>query len=510
MNADGLSDQAIDKLISQHKLWVDQKKITPLTNTARTDQSSVVNTSCSDLGGENGWSLWQAKQGNFDDPIGTYSTMTWGAVGAPTSPRFNLKSGLSIDPCTPGPAIGAPVIPVVCPGFGNVSLQLGQPQTDGNLGGCLYGCAEQISIPFTVSATDTNFIYAYAIVLENPSNHQIFEAPFAEIYMLGPLGDTIPCSHHKYMGDILGGIPAGMYQAACLSLDGGANDVAYKPWTTVGVNLRAYIGQTLNIVVTNSDCALGGHFCHSYWDFACGSIPLSSCTGNQSSICGPTDPLIPYTYQWYKNGSAMSAPAGTQQCLSIIPNSGDTFLVNVIQPSGCNFYMNYVANGLPLQALFTYALNTNTITCTNLSSSANSYVWSFGDGNSSTQANPVYTFTSTGTYSVCLVASSSGCSDTVCKVINITATALQEQEMSSTISVYPSPADENLFIDFGNNNLGKAKVTFTDLPGRILYKTNIASTEKQSLNVSGISKGIYLITLKTDYGIVTKKIIISH
>ncbi|MCW5908201.1 MAG: PKD domain-containing protein [Chitinophagales bacterium] len=55
---------------------------------------------------------------------------------------------------------------------------------------------------------------------------------------------------------------------------------------------------------------------------------------------------------------------------------------------------------------------------TNQSIGSNTYTWFFGDGTTSTQANPTHTYTAAGVYSVTLVArnTASGCTDTVTKM----------------------------------------------------------------------------------------------
>ena len=51
----------------------------------------------------------------------------------------------------------------------------------------------------------------------------------------------------------------------------------------------------------------------------------------------------------------------------------------------------------------------------NLSIGAVSYLWDFGDGQTTTDANPLYQFTTTGTFNVCLQAiNPAGCIDTFC------------------------------------------------------------------------------------------------
>lgn len=51
---------------------------------------------------------------------------------------------------------------------------------------------------------------------------------------------------------------------------------------------------------------------------------------------------------------------------------------------------------------FDYTINENEVTFTNLSSGGNAYVWDFGDGNSSTDENPVHTYGADGDYDVVL------------------------------------------------------------------------------------------------------------
>lgn len=63
------------------------------------------------------------------------------------------------------------------------------------------------------------------------------------------------------------------------------------------------------------------------------------------------------------------------------------------------------------------------ISFTDLSSaSASSWFWDFGDGNTSTQQNPVHNYASSGTYTVSLVASNSNGADTITKTNYLTIT----------------------------------------------------------------------------------------
>lgn len=55
---------------------------------------------------------------------------------------------------------------------------------------------------------------------------------------------------------------------------------------------------------------------------------------------------------------------------------------------------------------------------TNLSTGAINYLWNFGDGNTSTDKDPIHIYEKDGTYTVCLTATNEwGCRDTVCKSV---------------------------------------------------------------------------------------------
>ena len=65
----------------------------------------------------------------------------------------------------------------------------------------------------------------------------------------------------------------------------------------------------------------------------------------------------------------------------------------------------------PPTADFIYDIDVLTVTFDNLSSGADSYEWDFGDGNTSTEENPVHTYTDGGDYTVSLKATNEGGSD---------------------------------------------------------------------------------------------------
>ncbi|MFM9027688.1 MAG: hypothetical protein ACKOQ6_06800, partial [Bacteroidota bacterium] len=323
-------------IIEQNKQLEEQGRLVRWHRTASV--SNNVCGSCRDMGAENGWDVWQAEEGPNFDSLG----LQLAPIVAPAIPRFTLTTGFGIDPLTPGVNPGDPPITLVAPpGFGSSSIFLGERQNDGAGGGCFNqqsqfaaGCAERLTYCFNVGVLDTNFVYAYAFVMENPGDntHTLKSMPYVEFMILDANGDTLPCAYQRYIASE--SFP-GQYTCNTprLGSNGGGGtflrDTAlYKPWTVEGVNLSSYIGQTLTVVITNADCQLGGHFAQSYWDFACGSqsavIKPNCYTNAPDTLVAPASPdtLNTYSYEWYLNNNPV--PVGYGQIITPFAQNGDT------------------------------------------------------------------------------------------------------------------------------------------------------------------------------------------
>ncbi|ASS47665.1 MAG: hypothetical protein A3D31_17725 [Candidatus Fluviicola riflensis] len=77
-------------------------------------------------------------------------------------------------------------------------------------------------------------------------------------------------------------------------------------------------------------------------------------------------------------------------------------------------------------AVAAYASAENDLTAdfTDMSTgTTDSWMWDFGDGNTSTQQNPSHTYATSGTYNVCLIAENScGYNDTICQIVTVCST----------------------------------------------------------------------------------------
>lgn len=138
-----------------------------------------------------------------------------------------------------------------------------------------------------------------------------------------------------------------------------------------------------------------------------------------SSISGySNDPITNWLWN-FGDGSASNEqnPAHTYTSASSFPVS-----LTVTTSGGCtnnNTLSPQTINGHPYPTA-AFSLNATDLNlpydvmhCTNQSQGANSYIWNFGDGVSSTQDSPNYLYSSIGVFNVELIATTNeGCSDT--------------------------------------------------------------------------------------------------
>lgn len=141
--------------------------------------------------------------------------------------------------------------------------------------------------------------------------------------------------------------------------------------------------------------------------------PLSGCAPLAVQFNNESTPNATSFVWQFPGGSPATT---TQQNPVVTYASSGTFSVTLTainsQGSSTVVKNNYITVGSIPTANYTYAANGLTVTFTNQSVGATSYLWNFGDGNTSTQANPVHTYAIGGVYTVTLT-STNNCGNTV-------------------------------------------------------------------------------------------------
>lgn len=144
----------------------------------------------------------------------------------------------------------------------------------------------------------------------------------------------------------------------------------------------------------------------------------------------------------------------------------------------------------------TFALTGENVSFTDMSSNhPTSWEWTFEGGTpaTSTEQNPVVTYSAKGSYAVTLKATNAaGGTNTVTKTDYISTGVVGISTTSSVVSVYPNPTNGKMFIT--NPAKGNQVVTVFNTLGK---QINTATSAKDiiSIDIQGQRKGIYLVKI---------------
>lgn len=157
-------------------------------------------------------------------------------------------------------------------------------------------------------------------------------------------------------------------------------------------------------------------------------------------------------YLWQPT-TGLSSPIVANPTATVTANT--IYTVYGLDANGCDNNDAVSITVMPRpQALFTAstACDGEPIAFTNTSTPTASYLWYYGDGNTSTAANPQYTYAAAGTYNAILIATEGTCADT----IQATITVIEKPTVDFTANTTTVTVNEPVQL----NNLSQSATTY--------------------------------------------------
>lgn len=257
--------------------------------------------------------------------------------------------------------------------------------------------AEQITYNYKV-AEDGNAILKlrYAVVMEDPAHDASAQPKFTLSIMHNNRKLDGNCGEANFVagGDLK---PEDGWHIS----NAASTPVYWKEWTTVSVNLRDYIGETITIKLTTYDCSQSGHYGYAYFVLDCENGEMSDLN------CGEDNPTTEFhapdgfNYRWYK-ADEPSKTLSEEQNFTIQPLDTNLYEVDVISKTNGQCYYTLKACGKPRIPTPRVTYETASTACSNKATFFNSscvYVqnmvtgvigpseekvtsllWDFGDG----------------------------------------------------------------------------------------------------------------------------------
>lgn len=221
------------------------------SNQVYTPQMSELSdtTFCHNLDFENGtFDDWEAETGLYS--ISGYSQTGTGIV----NDRHTLfYAGSGNDPYTG--------IPMVRPGS-LYSVRLGNYDVGAQ--------SEMLTNKFVVTEENQDFMFHYAIILQNPFDHEENEKPRFRVQMFNQTGPSSWAEISCAQLDITSGTTLpGFDSVAFVNVLNTTEYIIFKPWSTQCVDLSPYLGDTVRIEFQTYDCTRTGHSGYAYIDGNC-------------------------------------------------------------------------------------------------------------------------------------------------------------------------------------------------------------------------------------------------
>jgi spore germination protein YaaH/PKD repeat protein len=266
------------------------------------------------------------------------------------------------------------------------------------------------------------------------------------------------------------------------------------------------------------------------WENSCGnsdceSLSLSvsplpdeaeSVFASVTNICNDESTVLSYIggsgneFVWYTEDCGETI-IGTGNDLSVNPNQTITYYGRwenscgyaECQPLTIYYGHNPIADfsalatNLELPSAIAYFVNN--------SSNAETYLWDFGDGNTSESEEPWHQYLEVGVYTVSLTAENSVCgSNTSVKedYIIVTDPTLVNTSNEDLIFIYPNPADDKFEIVMSETNFS---IEIFDILGQSVYK----NVNEKIIDLNNLSTGTYLLKIQSADNCFIKKLIIK-
>ncbi len=148
----------------------------------------------------------------------------------------------------------------------------------------------------------------------------------------------------------------------------------------------------------------------------------------------------------------------------------------------------------------------NVVTFQNQTHNATGYEWSFGDGNTSTDENPVHTYAANGSYTVKLKTHYCTSTDSTSKVVVANtgvSTGLQNYIPLNNIMVYPNPVTSQLVL--GTDRVDG--VQLVNALGQIYILPYNKAGTNTVVDLSTFPAGMYMLLLSQNNTVFTHKIV---
>ncbi len=154
------------------------------------------------------------------------------------------------------------------------------------------------------------------------------------------------------------------------------------------------------------------------------------------------------------------------------------------------------------------------VTFNNTSQNAAGFAWDFGDGGTSTERNPTYSYQKAGNFNVKLVATGNGKTNERSRngYISVSEPLANEDDFvqKDKFEVYPNPTKGVFEIKLESSTFRKYDLLIYNLVGGVIRQEKQISNGTYKFDLSNYSKGVYFVSINDGQTIRTEKIVVNE
>ncbi len=222
------------------------------------------------------------------------------------------------------------------------------------------------------------------------------------------------------------------------------------------------------------------------------------------------------SYSWDLNGFAMTgqminykfpSPGTKSVTLTVYNACGDSVKISknvkVCLPPKANWTYNIIS---------TTSSGMNTQFDASASQNAITYEWDFGDGSPlvTGQVMPQHTFLTPGLFYKVTLKVTNTCGDLSVMSFKLNEIGVEEFDLQASFMLYPNPAKNAVTVEWDATSVKALDMEIVDATGKLILNpaVNKGAQGKQTINVSSLAEGYYMIRIVTSKGIIQRKLII--
>lgn len=198
--------------------------------------------------------------------------------------------------------------------------------------------------------------------------------------------------------------------------------------------------------------------------------------------------------EWFFDGGEPQTSTEESPTVFFTEPGAHLVRLTISGPSGTISDSSFIEITAPPNPNFEFTLDGFTVQFEDLSSGADRYSWNFGDGQTSTEVNPVHTYAQPGVYDVTLNLQNGRCGRSTSRTVAIGVTDVTDLA-GAGIRIYPNPVSDRLQIE----GMQAGNVRLYDAGGRTLLQRPLFGGGG-TLDLGAVPSGMYLLFLEDARG----------